>query len=190
MSEEIWAVCSCDEGYEVSNHGRVRGRERLVNGKTHSGSEYRRTVKARILTPWTLNKTGYLQVSLSMRKKYSVHRLVALAFCDGASIDKCVNHKNGNRADNRKENLEWVTWSENCAHAFRELGRVNQYKGKFGKEHPKSRAVVATCIANGNETDFESASDAARAGFVGASISKCCRGLLESHAGYRWRYAK
>lgn len=73
---------------------------------------------------------GYHIVRLSSRDGSStkrVHRLVADAFVPGRSFERNqVNHINGNRSDNRAENLEWVTQSENILHAYHVLGNVNK----------------------------------------------------------------
>lgn len=56
------------------------------------------------------------------RRAY-VHQLVASAFVDRADASKAeVNHLNGNKLDNRAENLAWVTRSENCLHSTHVLG--------------------------------------------------------------------
>jgi len=74
-------------------------------------------------------KTGYARVGLrdtnnnQKRNCFLVHRLVAMAYLSNDSNKPEVNHKNGIRADNRVENLEWVTRSEN-----------NQYAWTFGKK--------------------------------------------------------
>ena len=79
----------------------------------------------------TVATNGYLAVSLatdgSFRRKY-VHRLVAEAFL-GPSLGREVNHKNGDKADNRVENLEWVTHAQNQEHARMVLRRWVSRKG-------------------------------------------------------------
>lgn len=52
-------------------------------------------------------------------KRFWIHRLVSQHFVDNPKKLKYVNHKNGVKMDNRAENLEWVTASDNLKHAFR-----------------------------------------------------------------------
>jgi hypothetical protein len=67
------------------------------------------------------NKNGYLSIDLCKNgniKKYSLHRIIALAFLDNIENKEQVNHINGNKHDNRIENLEWSTRSENQKHSI------------------------------------------------------------------------
>lgn len=69
-----------------------------------------------------IDRAGYLTIKLSKHGKDStqyVHRLLALAFIPNPMNKQYVNHINGNKLDNRLENLEWVDHSENMKHAFR-----------------------------------------------------------------------
>jgi len=68
------------------------------------------------------NRNGYLRVTLFLcgqEKRLMVNRLVAQHFKRNPDKLPIVNHKNGNKADNRASNLEWVTQSDNIKHAWR-----------------------------------------------------------------------
>lgn len=113
MNEEIWKDVRGFEGrYQVSNMGRVRSLDRLVN---NSASSYVR--KGQMLNPSENKGRGYLRISLSdghrNYKHYEVHRLVALHFVPGYKKGLVVNHKDENKHNNRADNLEWCTYQYN-----------------------------------------------------------------------------
>lgn len=76
----------------------------------------------KIIKPY-LTKTGYFRLNLRSgknRKNHFVHRLIASSFLKETTVNRNqVNHKNGNKLDNRVCNLEWVSCSENHKHAFK-----------------------------------------------------------------------
>lgn len=84
------------------------------------------------------NSKGYLTVSLydgstpKKPKSYLVHRLIAEAYL--GKSDVTINHKNGDKTDNRLENLEYMTIAENNRHAIEVLGVNN-----VGENNPRSR---------------------------------------------------
>lgn len=105
MSEpEVWRpVIGFERVYEVSNFGIVRSLPR----ESQSGLR-RRLLKPCVLRPTTQNR-GYLLVCFSVDSKRAyrtVHRLVAQAFVPNPHGLKEVNHFDGNKGNNRAENLE------------------------------------------------------------------------------------
>lgn len=97
---EEWKTITEANNYEVSNLGNVR------NKITH------------LILKGRLSKSGYYQVSLKINStnKFSnryIHRLVAQHWLINNDNKPEVNHKNGNKLNNRIDNLEWVTASEN-----------------------------------------------------------------------------
>ena len=64
-----------------------------------------------------------------LSKSHGVHRLVAMAFIGMPPDGMEINHKNGNKSDNRLDNLEYVTHSQNVVHAHRN-GLINQARGE------------------------------------------------------------
>ena len=65
--------------------------------------------------------SGYKRVNIK-GKHFSIHRLVAEKYLTNPEMKEQVNHINGNKGDNRVENLEWVSRSENQKHAYQTLG--------------------------------------------------------------------
>ena len=110
--EEIWKDIKGFEGrYQVSNMGRVRSLDRLIE------TEHPYIRKGEMLNPSINKGRGYLRVSFSDGHRhythYEVHRLVALHFVPGYKEGLIVNHKNEVKTDNRAENLEWCTYKYN-----------------------------------------------------------------------------
>jgi len=112
--QENWIpIQNYENSYEISNLGNIRSLDRYLLRK--DGRKYLK--KGKYLNPGK-NTKGYYQVRLEGGNIYRVHRLVALAFIPNPLNLPQVNHKNGIKTDNRAENLEWCTNSQNQLHAY------------------------------------------------------------------------
>ena len=180
---ERWKSIPGHNGYMASNYGRIKSLPSKVNN--NGGMRH---IPERILSQWKAKNTGYLQADIG-GSRVSVHRVIASTWCpcffDGAHVD----HINAQRDDNRSDNLEWVSVSENVKRSFRN-GRENPYKGIKSAAHPTSKAVLAQCIETGEINFWPSAMDAVRAGFDSSCISRCCNGKSRSHKGCEWKFAE
>lgn len=120
---------------------------------TRNGIVYslpRRGRKLRILKPVDNMRAGYLRVKLSGNGKnglYYIHRLVAQTFVPNPDGKPMVNHIDGNKTNNRAENLEWVTNWENRLHAFEHGLYPNQ------KIHPTQRKEVFDLVQQGTSIE-------------------------------------
>ena len=116
MAEEWRSVSGYEGLYEVSNKGRVR----------RTGKAYGAAVPGKILG-YGDGGVGYVKVRLYTGnckcKTFRVHHLVLAAFVGPCPDGMVCNHKNGIKSDNRVENLEWVTYSQNTQHGFDVLHR-------------------------------------------------------------------
>jgi hypothetical protein len=119
--EEHWLDCMNVEGpYQVSDMGRVR---RTPGSRYSWGKEE--------IAPYK-NRDGYLYVKIGppgMKKNHAVHRLVTEAFTGPLLAGMTTNHVNGNKCDNRPENLSYATRSENMRHAV-ETGLIPTNYGR------------------------------------------------------------
>jgi hypothetical protein len=175
---EIWKEII--EGYEVSNEGVINGIRKKDIG--------------------SVKQDGYKLVWLKGIGFKYVHRIVWEAFNGTIPRDKEINHKNGNKADNRLDNLELTSKSENIKHSYMVLGRespsgedhwsygkvaseetrLKMRKKKLGENHP---AFKGWYVINGVE--YASTYEAEKA--TGINRSTLRRRCLANKEGYDFK---
>lgn len=206
-SKEIWKDIAGFEGvYMVSNFGRVKSCDRMVNRKSSKPF----FICGKILAPNIVGAKGkrYYAVQLQINGKrhpVGIHRLVAQTFIPNPNGYPCVNHKDEVKTNNfvyinedgsvdlEKSNLEWCTYSYN-----------NTYDNLKERIRPKminnkkfSRPVSQFSEDGIYITTFPSIAEAVRKTSISSRTIRCsCKNndmdfsKKKTRFGYRWRYAE
>ena len=153
---EIWKdVIGYEKWYEVSDLGRVR-RVRAASG-TRAG---------KLLKP-SMSKHGYCTVNLSKngrRHLYFIHKLVQGSFVGSVPDGQEINHIDGDKTNNRLDNLEYISRSEHMRNSIDVLGKYNHQRA-LGEASGNSRMTandvrtIRKKYEAGNTTQRELASE-------------------------------
>lgn len=174
---EIWVDVLGYQGlYEVSNYGRVKslkdkyGNERQKILKNHSVNticSYRQYIRPRV----TLYKK-------QKRKQFLISRLVFQSFCGKIPKGLQIDHINNDPTDNRLQNLQLLTRSENCK--------------KIHKDNPQLRYKKATKIkCLNNNKIYKSQTDAAdELHLFSSNINAVLHGKMNTIKGYKFVYVE
>lgn len=165
IESEIWKDIKGYEGlYQVSNLGRIKSfskRKELIRKPTKNKK-----------------RNGYLEISLfknNKEKRFKVHRLVAEAFIPNPENKEEVNHIDGNKSNNNKNNLEWVTDKENKEHAWK--------NGLMNSNHKKVKI-----ICNETKEEFESVVECSiKMDIDRRSIFRQLKGERKTAGGYTFK---
>lgn len=169
---EIWRPIEGTNGkLEVSNMGRIKSNMR----------------DGRILKTCP-DKKGYLRLRVTLDRQklsFKVHRLVATAFVNNPDHLPQVNHIDGDKCNNRADNLEWVSNKDNAHHAIQSGLWANVFEGSRKENERRKTPVIAIDVLSGNRIRFDSVSDAERT--LGTKhITDVIKGKRFQAKGYRF----
>ena len=184
MMEEIWKDIEGYEGlYQVSNLGRVRSLDRMVEYSDGT----KRLHRGRVLKA-AADKDGYDRVILSTpsgHKNRLVHRLVAQAFIPNPEHLPEVNHKDENKRNNVVSNLEWCTDKYNVNYGTGLKRRADTQRN----DPDQSKPVIQYTKDGQKVAEYPSIGEAVRqTGMKKDTISRSCRGLQRYCHKYYFRF--
>ena len=173
-SVEWKEIDCCDGRYLISNLGEIKDSHLGGRKKTY------------------LTTLGYERVCILEEKKWRhryVHQLVALAFCEGYKEGLEVDHLDGDKTNNRSDNLEWVTRRENVQRSWDRGDREYQRSIAYAAGKSRSKKVLQIDDSGEVVNEYKSGVEAAKAsGVLQNSISLCCNGKRKSAGGYQWKF--
>jgi hypothetical protein len=184
---ELWKDVVGYEGYyQVSSLGRVRSLDRVLD-KPNILTGGQTVRKGKLLKQRVA--FGYLTANLCVhdrRRGCRVHRLVAEAFIPNPENKPQINHKNGNKRDNRVYNLEWATASENGLHSY-----ANGWSQVVNR-----KPVVCVDLQKTFDSSYSAAEwlnnnrfgNTRKVAALAGKIRLCAQGKRHTACDYRWRF--
>lgn len=187
---EIWkSLKNFENLYEISNIGRIRSKGHFINQYDINTKQLVKRWKKGVYIKPRRKENGYLEYGLYGEEKGKqifllAHRLVAETFIENPDNLPCVNHKNGRKADNRVNNLEWCTYSENQKHAIRTKLRQPSYGDK-----PIMNITTGETFKSAMEAarNIHKEIPASKVESIMKNIKRCCAGKRPSAYKYKWK---
>ncbi len=166
--------------YSISGHDRYGISEDGIVVNLETGKQLK-------LTP---DKDGYLcfiSCIKNIKKCLKVHRVVATTYIPNPNNYPQVNHKNLDKTDNRRNNLEWCTDEQNKKHLWSNAIIKPRMPRRQGANSLFAKSVSQYSRDGSKIRDWGSIIDAINSTGI-SNISACCKGKLKTAGGYCWRY--
>lgn len=184
---EQWKDVVGYEGiYMVSDLGRVKSLERFTSHYKGGLSLQKEYIKK------SSNSNGYLVNGLTkdgILTSWKTHRLVGNSFIPNPKNKPYINHKKGNKKDNRSIMIEWNTSSENSKHAHSTGLHKGSHYGLIGKLNPNGKPVLQFDLNGNFIQEYDTITIASEKTKVYAqNISYACNGKYKQAKGYIWKY--
>ena len=172
--------------------------------KRYEFNEYQVTEDGKVISPSGKElkprptKTGYKRIQINY-KDYYIHRLVAEKFVPNPDNKPQVDHINGDKGDNRAENLRWCTQTENMRNPITRT-KISQIMSGHKRTKESIEKQVQTLAArtypyiivqkdknNNVIATYKSISEAgALCNLCAADISRACNNIRYTCGGYKW----
>lgn len=186
LNEKWQAIPNFCNIYYISNYGRI-----LRMSHTRISKRYCKEGKlypTKILRV-SKNKQGYVNTQIrhldGSFETFKVHRLVAEIFISNPEHKPQVNHIDGNKLNNRVDNLEWCTNGENSKHAWNNGLRTK----RIGKDNKFSIKVNQYDLNNNLIKKWNCINDITRElGISHSLITAVCQGKQKTSHGFIWKY--
>ena len=163
LENEIWKKINIENedtsGYYISSLGRFKNKKGII------------------MKDYKPHHSGYIYLRVNI-KKYALHRLVALTFIENPENKLVVNHIDGNKLNNKAENLEWVTCAEN-----------NFHNHKIGLTKGHKREIIQYDLEMNEICKFDTIKESSKKLSISLScIKDVLKGKQKSSKGFIFKY--
>lgn len=189
---EIWIPVKGYEAIlEVSSYGRVKRKSRWSE-YTCRGWPQKRYYEEKMLK-LSKDKDNYIIASSKwngIKFRDKVHRMVCSAFHNNPDNKPCVNHKDSDRSNNHKDNVEWATWKENAIHGNMFGYRIRpEIPPQPGASNPRALAIGKFSMDGQLLESFSYMKEVEeKYGISVGMVRKAVKGYRKSYRGFLWKY--